>query len=90
MEKIRPSFASSKDMTGTSYQTSVVLSNDPERKALSEKQLDDSKKEAMDVIVEIDRLVYSGAYTKNQVRRMRLKQRILFGRVALVEYGKSA
>jgi hypothetical protein len=88
---MKPNYASTRDLTGTSYESSIVLMvNDPERRKLSEKELKKSKNEAMDLIVEIDRIIASGVLTAKQVKRRERKRAILLGRIAYVELGETA
>lgn len=87
---MRTNYATSRDMTGSSYGTEITLMNDPKREALSEKRLLDSKNEALELIVEIETIIKSGKLTEKQISRQKHKITILLGRIALVDYGKSA
>jgi len=90
MKNNRNLYASSRDMTGTTHETSVTLLKDPNREAISEKKLMDQKNAVLETIAEIDQLIHCGAYTINQTKRMIRKKTILFGKIALFEYGLSA
>lgn len=77
-------------MTGVSYGSFGKVPFNAENRMRSEMAVVSQKNETMEMIVDIDRRIMAGGLTRNQIDRLRIKQRVLFGKVALMDYGLSA
>ena len=91
----RPSYATSKDMTGTTYYCNAspaIMVADPQRRAMSQTKLLNQKSEAMAEVIEIDKLIEANAdiYTNAQKARMLVKRSMKLRLVASLDSGLSA
>jgi hypothetical protein len=87
---MRASYATASDMQGKSYGSNVILITDPKREATQEIRRQEKVNEIMETIVEIDRMIVSGKLAQRNLKRLELKRKVLLGKVAFMDIGKSA